>query len=144
MAAVPHKLSQLVQGGIAGDIQWRHDDHLVVREVRALGKHEIDAHIAAIEGAIELLHDGVITRPVAELHELDPVMRIAAVKNRDFVGAFEIHQLEANPLELMGRSGHFVIGAARLKVVREHALPIRLLPVVKRVPVPILDHIGTG
>ena len=50
-------------------------------------------------------------------------------------------ELRPDALELGADARGLLVDAVRLEVVAEQALPIRLLAVVQRVPVPVLDHV---
>ena len=51
-------------------------------------------------------------------------------------------EMRADLFQLMRGAAHLGIGAVWLQIVRQHALPIRLLVGRDRGPVPVLHHVG--
>ena len=86
------------QDSVAGHIERRNENHFVVGKVCAFWKDKINADIRAVERAVHLALYRVIVHTVTELHELNPVVGVVAVQNRDLILPPKIHNLRSNPL----------------------------------------------
>ena len=104
---------------------------------------------------VEAVHDYVVSAGMApghvrrmwrkqERHVLGAAARIVAIKQGDGMSRLVIRKPRADPFQFVRGAREFGIGAARLQIVREHALPISFLAVVQGMPVPVFDHVGAG
>ena len=150
-----HVIDQAPEQRVAGDIQRWHHDHLVRAQIFGFREDEIHAGIQTVKRAVQPAHLQLVSARVApghvagrmrqqERHVIGPTARIVAVEQRHRMRRFQIDDARADALQLMRRSRHFGISPAGFQIVRQHALPVSLLPVVQRVPVPILHHVGAG
>src|SRR4029077_20245274 len=98
MAAAMNVVHQPVQRFVAGNIERRNQDDLVVGEVGAVRKNKIHSNILTVQGFVHLPQDGAVVDLVAELHELDTVMRVAAVEDGNLAGAFQVNDFGSNAL----------------------------------------------
>src|SRR5208282_5393547 len=80
ISAILYVVREPVQERVTCNIEWRDQNYLVIGQVRAFGKDEIDSHVGAVERGVHLPHDGAIILVAAERHELNSVIRIVAIQ----------------------------------------------------------------
>ena len=81
---------------------------------------------------------------ITELHELDSVEGITAVREWQHRSFAPDQRVQVQSVGVRERCGYFLVGTPGLQIVTEHALPVRFLAIMERVPVPVFDHIGSG
>src|SRR4029077_7213130 len=89
---------------IARRIKRRNENHLVRGKIFAFGKNEIHPDVRTVQRTVHLPKYRAVVHTIAELHKLDAVMGIVAVKNRDLILALKIDDLRSDPFQLMCRA----------------------------------------
>src|SRR3981189_1295156 len=90
ISAAANVFRQSMQQTVARKIQRRNHNPLVAGEIRALGENKIYTDICSVENVVHLPKDRTVVHSIAELHELDTVVRIVAVKDGNLIFALEV------------------------------------------------------